>query len=85
MGVITEQQVNEYRDENTREVELPDGSKLAVRMPPLEWSNFEFLKSVEGISERAISAYALEETGLQDVTFDQAFRMVVVYLANRWN
>jgi len=81
---VTQKTVIEYRDENTREVELPDGSKRAVRMTPLLWDNMEFLLLLEGITITEVATYALEEMSLQNITFDNAFRAVVTHLANRW-
>ena len=81
---MTQQNLTEYRDENTREVELPDGSRRAVRMTPLLWDNMEFLHSIEGITQAEVAEYALEEVELQKISFDNAFRAVVAHFANRW-
>jgi len=81
---VTQKTVTEYRDENTHEVELPDGSKRAVRMTPLLWDNMEFLLLLEGITTTEVATYALEEMSLQNISFDNAFRAVVTHLANRW-
>ncbi len=81
---MTQQNLTEYRDENTREVELPDGSKRLVRMTPLLWDNMEFLQSLEGITQTEVAGYALEEVDLQKISFDNAFRAVVAHFANRW-
>lgn len=84
MNVVNQDQLEQYREDNTREVNLPDGSKQQVRMTPLLWDNVEFLRLVEGITDTEIAGYALEEVELQGITFDNAFRCVVVHLANRW-
>ncbi|QDU80735.1 hypothetical protein Pla110_24680 [Polystyrenella longa] len=76
--------LNQYRDDNTREIDLADGSKRSVRMTPLLWEKLEFLQIVEGVTTAELATYALEEMTLQDVTFDRAFRGVVAHLANRW-
>lgn len=82
---MSEQTLSDYREENTREVVLPDGSKRNVRMTPLLWDNLEFLMLLEGITPTEVAGYALEEVELQSISFDNAFRAVVTYLANRWH
>jgi len=81
---VTQDNLTQYRDDNTREIELPDGSKRSVRMTPLLWDNMEFLLLLEGISTTEVATYALEEMSLQNITFDNAFRAVVTHFANRW-
>lgn len=82
---MTQEKLAEFRDENTREIEMSDGSKRAIRMTPLLWEKLEFLQVVEqGLTTAELASYALEEMTLQDITFDQAFRCVVAHLANRW-
>ncbi len=81
---MTQKHLTEYRDENTRDVELPDGSKRAVHMTPLLWDNMQFLQSIEGITPAEVAGYALEEVELQKISFDNAFRAVVTHFANRW-
>jgi len=84
MTIVNQEHLNQYRDDNTREVELPDGTQQEVRMTPLLWDNMEFLLLVEGITTIEVATYALEEMSLQDITFDNAFRAVVTHFANRW-
>ena len=81
---MSQDHLTQYRDNNTREVELPDGSKRAVRMTPLLWENMEFLLLLEGITTTEVATYAQEEMSLQNIPFDNAFRAVVTHLANRW-
>lgn len=81
---MTQEQLQAFRDETTREVLMPDGTQRAVRMTPNLWEDLEFLRVVEDIQEPEIAVFALEEMELQDVTFDRAFRGVVAYFANRW-
>ena len=56
-------------------------------MTPDHWAEVDFLRSLEGITTEELADFALEEMDLQqdDLTFDEAFRMVVVHLANRWS
>ena len=81
---MTQDKLNDYRENNTRDINMPDGTKRAVRMTPNLWEDLEFLRLVENIQEPEIAAFALEEMSLQDVTFDRAFRGVVAHFANRW-
>lgn len=81
---MTKEQLNQFKADNTRQVPLPDGTTRWVRATPDIWADVEFLEVVEEISQRELAAFALEETELQDVTFDRAFRGVVAHLANRW-
>ena len=84
MNIVPQTTLDQYRNDNTREIELPDGSKQSVRMTPLLWDNLRFLQLIEGITTTEIAAFAEEEMSLQDVTFDRAFRGVVAHFANRW-
>ena len=81
---MTQEELNQYRDENTREVDMPDGSKRAVRMTGPLWNSLEFIEVFENITEAEVSAFALEEMELQNVTFNRAFRGIVAHFANRW-
>ena len=81
---MTQETVEQYRDENTREIHMPDGSTREIRMTPGLWEELEFLRLVEDIQEPEIAGYALEEVSLQNVEFDRAFRGVVAHFANRW-
>lgn len=81
---MTQNKLNEYREDNTREIEMPDGSARTVRMTPLLWDNMQFLQSLEGITPTEVASYALEEMELQKISFDNAFRAVVTHFANRW-
>ena len=82
--IVTHEQLQKFKTSNTRTIELPDGSSREVRMTPGYWREVEFLRVVEGISASDMAAFALEEMELQPVTFDEAYRMIVAHLANRW-
>jgi ABC-type Na+ transport system ATPase subunit NatA len=84
MKIVSHEELQMYRDENTREVDLPDGSKRKVRMTEALWQSLECVLILDHLTTADISAFALEELTLQDVTFDRAFRGVVALLANRW-
>jgi hypothetical protein len=84
MSIVTKETVDAFREQNTREIEMPDGTKRAVRMTPALWNSLEFIEEFEGFSATDIAAFALEEAQLQDVSFNRAFRGVVAYLANLW-
>lgn len=81
---MTHKQLNQFRDDNTREIDMPDGSKKAVRMTPELWSSLEFIQLLEGLTTAQIATFAEEEMMLQAVTFDRAFRGIVAHFANRW-
>lgn len=81
---MTHQQLNNFREDNTREIDMPDGSKRAVRMTPELWNSLEFIQQFEGLTTAQIATFALEEMTLQDATFDRAFRGIVAHFANRW-
>lgn len=81
---MTEEKLNEYRDANTREIEMPDGSRRSVRMTPELWNSWEFVMEMEGLTEVQLAGFAQEEMELQEVPFDRALRGVVAYLANLW-
>lgn len=81
---MTEEQLNQYREENTRDVPLPDGTLKAIFLPPDVWECVEFLRVVEGITAKEVSVFALEEAELQQTDFTRAFRCVVTHLVGRW-
>ena len=81
---MTHEQLNQFRDENTRDIDMPDGSKRAVRMTPDLWQSLEFIQLFEGLTTAEVATFAQEEMTLQDVTFDRAFRGIVAHFANRW-
>ena len=76
----------EYHNENTREIEMPDGSRRLVRMSQPHWDYLEFLELIAGTSAAQVAEYALEEMELQPepVSFNTAFRTIVAFLGNRW-
>lgn len=86
MSLVTEQELNDYREECTREVQMPDGTVRSVRLPPEIWEDVDFLNGVEGITTEELVPLALDELKHQpgSISFDYAFRIVVVHLANRW-
>ena len=84
MTIVTTEAVAEFRERNTRDIEMPDGTKRAVRMTPELWNSLEFILEIEELNEPQIATFALEEMTLQDVSFDRAFRGIVAHLANRW-
>ncbi len=82
---MTIEKLNQFRDVNTRQVEMPDGTKRLVRMTPTLWDDLEFIRLLENIQEPEVATFALEEMELQEVSFDRAFRGVVAHFANRWS
>lgn len=83
-NIVSLEQLNEYREETTREIDMPDGTKRAVQMTTNLWADLDFLRVVENLLEPEIATFALEEMELQDATFNRAFRGVVAHFANRW-
>ncbi len=75
--------VIEFQNEETRLLELPDGTKRLVRMDELFWWNVQFLYVVEGYTEQQISAWAIEEMELQNLSFNDAVKCVVATLGNQ--
>jgi hypothetical protein len=84
MTIVDEETVNNYREENTREIRMPDGTCRAVRMTPDLWQSLEFLELWDIMRQEDLAVFALEEMTLQDVTFDRAFRGVLATAANLW-
>ena len=84
MSVIDLNKSKALRNETTREITMPDGSRWEVTMPEALWEDLEFLKKHDGVDEGQLGIFALEEMEAQPVTFDAAFRGVVAHLANRW-
>tara|TARA_R110002073_G_scaffold8027_19_gene44878 strand:+ start:14357 stop:14620 length:264 start_codon:yes stop_codon:yes gene_type:complete len=84
MTIVTQEKLERYRDEGTREITLPNSTKQSVRMTPELWQAFDDLMILEPFDETEVARFALEEVELQNVTFDRAFRGVVAHFANRW-
>ncbi len=82
--IVNETQLQKLRDENTRDVPLPDGTTVPVCLPGELWEEVQFLEVVDEIPMREMSAFALEEMELQNIDFTSAFRCIVVHLAARW-
>ena len=76
--------LQKFKEENTRDVRLPDGSTRPVRLTPDFWVWKECVQEADCVTEEELSAFALEEQQLQGFSFDTAYRCVVAYLANRW-
>lgn len=76
--------VSQYREENTREIRMPDGTRRAVRMTPDLWNSLEFLELWDIMSQEELAGFAVEEVALQNVTFERAFRGLVATVANLW-
>ncbi|WP_153558156.1 hypothetical protein [Roseimaritima sediminicola] len=83
--MINEETVHRYRKDNTRPIDIGDGSTRLVRMTPRLWDDLEFLRIMEGTTTAELAAYAFEEMQLSPgESFDTCFRGIVAYLANRW-
>ncbi|MCA9026699.1 MAG: hypothetical protein KDA86_15940 [Planctomycetaceae bacterium] len=82
--LIENDQVQEYRRDNTRLIDVGNGESRQVRMTPQLWEELEFVQIMEYVSTAELAVYAREEMQLQGISFDQAFRAVVAYLSNRW-
>lgn len=82
---MTQEKLEQYREETTRQIVMPDGSKREVRMTPDLWKSLEFLEAWDFMSQDEVTKYALEEMILQDVSFNRAFRGVVAHVANLWS
>jgi len=82
---VTQEKVNQFREETTQEITMPDGTKKSVRMTPDLWDSLEFLEAWEIMSQTEIADFALEEMDLRkNESFDRAFRGVVAHVSNLW-
>ena len=84
MTIVTHEMMTEYRDENTREILMPDGTHREVQMTPDLWFSLEFIEEFEEFTVTDIAGFALEEMELHQISFNRAFRGVVAYIANLW-
>ena len=81
---MTQEKLNQFREETTQKITMPDGTSRAVRMTPDLWNSLEFIEAWEFMSQTEIAGYAMEESERQNETFDRAFRGVVAHVANLW-
>ena len=84
MTFLTDKQVEDQLAPEIRELVMPDNSKRPVTMSKFDWENADFLILCDERSWAELVGYAIEETELQNLTFDEAFRCVTAYLANQW-
>lgn len=88
MGAYTAEQIAEWMAVETRMLAMPDGIVRPLGTFHLVWSKFDSLISLDGYSAEELIGYAVEEAGLQNMTFEQAFVMVVGWLdsqrRDRW-
>ena len=84
MTIVSHEELSDFRDENTRSIELPDGTSVAVQMAPELWDSLEFIEAFENLTPTDIAGFALEEAELHNISFNRAFRGVVAYIANLW-
>lgn len=82
--LIEYEQLQKYKHDNTKWLDVGNGEMRQVRMTPQLWEELEFVQVMEGVSTAKLAEFAREEVALQDISFDQAFRAVVVHLTNRW-
>lgn len=83
-NLVSHQELNDYKSAGTRTIRMPDGTAREVRMPPYYWEVLDALRVLEGFTETDLAKFAEEEVGLQDITFDNAFRACVAHFRNRW-
>lgn len=83
MTFWTEKQIEDWLTLETRAWPLPDGTKRHITVDKLIWSKADSLVLCDGYSRAKLTGYALEESQLQKVDFDTAFRGVVAFLDNR--
>ncbi|WP_417847326.1 hypothetical protein [Thalassoglobus sp.] len=86
-NLVTHEEFEEYKTLSMRQISMPDGSLREVRLTPTIWDLFDCLKVLEGFNEQEIAAYALEELELQkspELSFDEAYRCCVCFIANQW-
>ncbi|MCK6418633.1 MAG: hypothetical protein L6Q57_06830 [Alphaproteobacteria bacterium] len=83
MGAYTAEQIAEWMAVETRMMPLPDGNVRPLMTFNLVWSKFDSLITLDGYSAEELIGYAVEEAGLQNITFEQAFVAVVGWLDNQ--
>ncbi|MEO9596040.1 hypothetical protein [Rhodopirellula bahusiensis] len=83
--MINNQQLQAYRRENTRTIEVGDNQTETLRLPPELWEWLPIIELGDGYGTRELAAFACEEMRLQEFSFEQAFRCVVAFLANQYH
>ncbi len=61
--IVNETQLQKLRDENTRDVPLPDGTTVPVCLPGELWEEVQFLEVVDEIPMREMSAFCVGRDG----------------------
>ncbi|WP_145944416.1 hypothetical protein [Fuerstiella marisgermanici] len=83
---MTNQEFLEARERCTRLVACPDGMLRTATLPPTFWEAIHWLEAAEGITQKEVAGYAMEEISLQDdmTCFSEALRCVVLFLTKPW-
>ena len=77
---------NNYREDNTRSIELPDGTNETVTMSEDLWEWYDIILSFdEKMTPPKMAEHALEEVKLQNLSFEKGFRCIVSHLAGHWH
>lgn len=84
MNVITQEELSQYRQKNTRRIECSDGTTRDVFMSPSMWIHYEFVKAFEPLTDEQLRRFALERMRHEACDFNTAFQMIVAYFTRLW-
>ncbi len=80
MSFLTEQTIEAYLVNETRDLPMPNGSTRPHTTFKLVWSSVDILNQTVGVTTEQLVQGALEESTLQGIGFEEAFDGVVAWL-----
>lgn len=78
--MYTEKQTEDWLEPATRTLTMPDGSTRSLTAFTLVWEKVDSLISLSGRTIDELVGYAVEESSLQSMPFDESFVGVVAWL-----
>lgn len=77
--------MEEWVELETRDIAMPDGSMQPVEMNKLCWQDYDFMVECDPeFTHEELVGYGIEESGLQKVGFQEAFRGIIMLLGNQY-
>lgn len=85
MAFYTDKQIEAWLETQTRDLPMPNGTTRPHTTFRLVWETVDSLVLTCGYSVVELTGYAIAETKLQNVTFEEAFDGVVAWLNHEHN
>lgn len=77
---ITEKQTEDYLEQETRAILMPDGTRRPFTGFKLMWRSFDYLTLAGNYTGKELTALALQNAQEMGYSFEQSFPSVLAYL-----